>query len=350
MASRPKASARRAPTEDTDNESIRRDSGIPGTRREEFAFEIVPLGWEGPMKERFRPDTGSWMVADPFRCRVWNLSDRIEDYVTADSCRAEIASFERNGQLVPVVGRLLQGDPDFDIEIVCGTRRLFVARHLGIPIRVEVRELTDRQAAVAIEAENSLRKQTSPYERGLWLAKLLRNGIYRSRDEMARDLGITPTQVSRLLKFAELPAIIIGAFPSPHDILESWGVELHKAWRDERRRLLTERCRSLGTTTPRPAAATVYQTLVAARRLGRRPRTPATRRVVKSPDGLTLLRFERQLTEIVLRIPNALVNPTIEAELTEMVAAVLTRRAATTAESRAGPAYSAPDVYQNTRQ
>jgi ParB/RepB/Spo0J family partition protein len=278
------------------------------------------------MRQTLQPDAGSFITADPFRCRVWDLNDRIEEYVTEESCRAEIASVERDGQLVPVVGRVLRNNPDLDIEIVCGARRLFIARHLNVPIRVEIRDLTDRQAAVAIETENSLRKQTSPYERGLWLAKLLRQGIYRSQDEMARDLGTTPTQVTRLLKFTELPAIVIGAFASPHDILESWAVELHKAWKDERRRLLTDRCRSLGTTTPRPAAVSVYEMLLAPPTHGGRTRFKATRGVVKSPDGAIVLRFEHQRKEVVLRIPNALVNPTIEAELTEAVAAVLIPR------------------------
>ncbi|MGB6489675.1 MAG: ParB/RepB/Spo0J family partition protein [Steroidobacteraceae bacterium] len=278
------------------------------------------------MRETLQPDAGSFITANPFRCRVWDLNDRIEEYVTEESCRAEIASVERDGQLVPVVGRVLRNNPDFDVEIVCGARRLFIARHLNVPIRVEIRELTDRKAAVAIETENSLRKQTSPYERGLWLAKLLRQGIYRSRDEMARDLGTTPTQVTRLLKFTELPAIVIGAFASPHDILESWAVELHKAWKDERRRLLTERCRSLGAASSRPPAVSVYEILVAPRAHGGRTRSKAIHRIVKSPDGVTVLRFERQRKEVVLRIPNALVDPAIEAELTKVVAAVLIPR------------------------
>lgn len=279
------------------------------------------------MRETLQPDAGSFITADPFRCRVWDLNDRIEEYVTEESCRAEIASVERDGQLVPVVGRVLRNNQDFDIEIVCGARRLFIARHLNVPIRVEIRELTDRKAAVAIETENSLRKQTSPYERGLWLAKLLRQGIYRSRDEMARDLGTTPTQVTRLLKFTELPALVIGAFPSPHDILESWAVELHKAWKDDRRRLLTERSRSLGAATPRPSAASVYEILVAPPRATKRLRTEAAaRRIVRSPDGTLLVRFEHQRTEVVLRIPNALVDPAIETELTRIVTAVLARK------------------------
>ena len=281
------------------------------------------------MRQPLQPDTGSFITADPFRCRVWELNNRIEEYVTEESCRAEIASVEREGQLVPVLGRRLKSDPDFDIEIICGARRLFVARHLKVPIRVEIRELTDQQAAVMVETENSLRKQTSPYERGIWLAKLLRQEIYRSRDAMAKDLAITPTQVTRLLKFSELPALVIGAFPSPHDILESWAVELHKAWKDDRHRLIIERCRCLDATAPRPPAASVYEALIATPTRGGHARPKPSPRIVKSPDGATLLRFEHQRSDVVLRIPNALVDPAIETELTQVVSTVLMRRSHT---------------------
>lgn len=281
------------------------------------------------------PDSGGSVTADPFRCRVWDFNDRIEEYVTLESCRDEIASVERAGQLVPAVGRRLQGNPDFDIEIICGARRLFVARHLKIPIRVELRELTDQHAAAAIVVENSLRKQISPYERGLWLAKLLRQKVYRSQDEMARGLDITPTQVTRLLKFAELPTLVISAFASPHDILESWAVELHKAWADERHSLLSDRARALQKRAPQPPAVAVYELLLAPRKSVGRSRTRNLSRIVKSAAGTPLFRFERQRTEVVLRIPNVLVNPIVETEVTQAITAVLTRRMAGQKENAA---------------
>jgi hypothetical protein len=63
---------------------------------------------------------------------------------------------------------------------------------------------------------------------------------------------------------------------------------------------------------------------------GGRTRFKAGRQVVKSPDGATVLRFEHRRKEVVLRIPNALVNPAIEAELTQVVAAVLIPRSLAT--------------------
>lgn len=279
------------------------------------------------MNELMNPNSGSFVTVDPYRCRIWTFNARSAKCVTDASCQAEIESFARYGQFIPVIGRALTGDSEFDVEVICGARRVFVARHLKVPLRVELRELTDRQAAVAVEAENSLHKKISPYERGLWLAKLLEQKLYRSQDEMARELGITPTQVTRLLTFAELPAIVIHAFSSPHDILESWAVELHKAWADERRRLLTDRACVLEKRVPRPPAVSVYEMLMGARGPASRSGRRGIGRVVKSAAGSPLLRLERQRNDVVLRISNALVDASIEEAVTQAVVTVLTRRA-----------------------
>ena len=53
---------------------------------------------------------------------------------------------------------------------------------------------------------------------------------------------------------------------------------------------------------------------------------------MKAPDGSLLLRLERQRTEVVLRIPNILVDPAVEKELTRMVAEVLSQRKALMAQ------------------
>lgn len=267
--------------------------------------------------------SGSLLTFDPFRCRVWDLNDRIEGYVTEATCRAEIDSIARAGQLVPVIGRPIRSDPAFDIEVICGTRRLFVARYLKIPLRVEVRELTDRQAAIAIETENFVRRQASSYERGLWVAKLLKRSLYRSQEEIARELRIPSTRLTRLLKFAELPTTVLGAFSSPHDILESWAVELHKAWNDERRRILVERSRVLEKRLPRPPAISVYEFLLAPQSATARNSRRGVGRLIKNPAGEPLFRVERQREEVIFRFHTSLVNTKIEIAITEAVISTL---------------------------
>src|SRR5882672_1260844 len=71
---------------------------------------------------------------DPFRCRLWQLHDRLPEEITAESCTAEIQSFTEYGQMIPVLGRPLRGDPHHEIELIYGARRLFVARQINQPL------------------------------------------------------------------------------------------------------------------------------------------------------------------------------------------------------------------------
>jgi ParB family transcriptional regulator, chromosome partitioning protein len=132
-------------------------------------------------------------------------------------------------------------------------------------------ELTDREAAITLEAERHSGAPSSPYERGLWLAELDAAELYHSQDELARELSIAPAQLIRLLKMAALPSLVVEAFSRPEEIRESWALELHRAWSDERH-LLLERASALARQTPRPPAAIVYQMLLAQPSRARRGR------------------------------------------------------------------------------
>jgi ParB family chromosome partitioning protein len=171
--------------------------------------------------------------------------------------------------------------------------------------------MDDREALVAMDAENRLRKDVSPYERGLSYAGLLRAKYFTSQEEMARALSISASQVSRLLKLAELPSVVVGAFVNPIDIREGWGLDLHKAWRDpDIRPVLTQRARSLASQTPRPAAHIVYERLLA-------PSGAVSKRrkyrddVVKAASGVPLFRVRYQRNTVALILPNSSVNATV---------------------------------------
>jgi hypothetical protein len=40
---------------------------------------------------------------DLCRCRAWDLRDRLEEFLTEETCREEIESVRAHGQLVPAV-------------------------------------------------------------------------------------------------------------------------------------------------------------------------------------------------------------------------------------------------------
>lgn len=261
--------------------------------------ELTGSGRSGAAKQR-----GVIVRVNPFRCRMWALHDRIADYVTEESCRAEIESFARYGQLVPALGRALRDDRDCDVELIYGARRLFVAQHLNVPLNVELRELSDRQALVAMDIENRHRRDISAYERGVSYARWLRTKYFNSQDEIAHALKISTSQVSRLLKLAQLPTVIVNAFASPLEIREGWGIELSKAWQDPQLRLLVgQRARALVNQTPRPSSLEVYQKLIAPAGAGKKSRRPRRDMVVSGGNGTPLFRIRYQRATVAFLVP-----------------------------------------------
>lgn len=245
-----------------------------------------------------------FVSANPFRCRMWDLHDRLDHLIVEETCRTEIDSFLKHGQLVAVLGRPLHGDPEYDIELIFGARRLFVARHLNIPLLVEVREMTHRAALVAMDIENRHRLDISPYERGLSFARYLRAGYFESQGDLGAALGISQSQVSRLLKLARLPSVVVNAFRNPLEIREAWGHDLAEILEDPQRRHATiARARSLVASSPRPGALEVYQQLVSATVRPRRSNTRAHDEVVTDADGAPLFRIRRQSKTIALLLP-----------------------------------------------
>jgi len=245
------------------------------------------------------------VFVNPFRCRMWDLHDRLEDGITAETCKQEIASFSKHGQLVPAMGRVLRGVPDYDVELIYGARRLFVARHINKQLAVELHDdLSDKDGIVAMDIENRHRTDISPYERGLSYARWLREGHFRSQDDIARALKISASQVSRLLKLSRLPSVVIKAFPNPADICEGWGLDLVDALADPQRRDATvRRARAIARTTVRLSAGEVYQQLLTAPTLGRKVKPRNCEEVIKDLRGTPLFRIRHQTRAIALLLP-----------------------------------------------
>jgi ParB family chromosome partitioning protein len=257
---------------------------------------------------------------------MWSMHDRMEETVTDETCRREIESFLRHGQLVPVLGRPTRGDPDYDVELIYGARRLFVARQLKKPLAVKLQALSDRDALIAMDIENRQRVDISALERGRSYTRWLRAGYFASQDELARTLRISSAQLSRLLKIARLPSVIIGAFATPADILERWGLELSDAWGDPLRRAgLAAAARQLGAQSPRLEPRVIYQRLIAADRARSRRSAPSRDLVVTSRDGKALFRVKHQHKAVVLWLPHTTTLPHVLQEITRHVADVLQR-------------------------
>jgi len=255
---------------------------------------------------------------------MWDQHDRIEDYVDEKSCAKEIASFQSQGQLIPALGRPLIGDPDHDVELVYGARRLFAARHINVPLKVELREMTDREAIVAMDTENRQRVDISPYERGLSFSKWLRSSQFESQDELARALNVSPSMVCRLLRMARLPAAILDAFGDPTEIRESWGLALLDALDDaERRPRIFRLAREIAGVSPRPAAQHVYARLSSMSLTRSKMRSRAHDEVVKASNGVPLFRVRRLRSSIAILLPAEKVTDATLTQVREALSGVL---------------------------
>jgi ParB/RepB/Spo0J family partition protein len=259
---------------------------------------------------------------DPFQCRLWASHDRPEEELTEANCRAEMEHIRKHGQAVPVIGRPVTDDPNWKAEIICGARRLFIARHLRIPLRVELREMTDREAFAVMDGENRLRKDLSYYARGLSYAAALRSNLFKSQHELARSIGVSVTQVTRGVKVAELPAIVVDAFPNSADIREAWGIALHHACRsDKSRAALLARARRLAGMQPRLPPEDVYRKLI--RGLG----APAARRpdeLIKDPRTQRIIcRIREQSAIYWVGFPKSAADPEKRARILELAQRII---------------------------
>jgi hypothetical protein len=161
------------------------------------------------------PDASYIISIGPLRCRVSVLHDYLEEYLTEKLCRVEIESVATHGQLVSTLGRPLRDVPDHDVGIVCGVRRLLVARRPSGHLRVELRETCDCGAGAAMDTENQLRTDISPHRRWRGYARLFRAEYFRFQDEMAHALDVFAPQAS--LKMTERPRAAVSASASPLD-------------------------------------------------------------------------------------------------------------------------------------
>lgn len=267
---------------------------------------------------------GARRLLSPFKCRVWAQHSRPEEQLSDEACKSLRESIAKNGQHQPALGRPVSDDPACEIEIICGARRHSVARALGRELLVEVRHMTDADAYVAMYDENLLREEDSPYVRGQILWRALRSGTYSSQEELGRAFNLSHSAVSRLVMLAQLPAIVVGAFHSPDEIREAWGVELFRLCNDDvQRRDITVRARAIEKKAARPPPRQIYETLVTPS--GGRPKEARPYRSVpiRGASGAILFREQERLASITYAIPKTLLSPDRRTELQQMLARFL---------------------------
>ena len=144
------------------------------------------------------------LSVDPKRCRPWKYHNRTDAWYTKDGCQDLIDSMPRDGQMEPALGRRLQGDPNFDFELIYGLRRRFAAEATHTKLKLRVTDADDARCAVLMHIENADRQDITPMERALSFQQQLEAKIFSTQEAMAEAFGLGAPQVAKLLKAAQL--------------------------------------------------------------------------------------------------------------------------------------------------
>lgn len=174
--------------------------------------------------------THRWI--DPARCRMWQRHNRRYDLLNQARCQDLIDGFKSQGrQEFPAIVRKIQGEADYDYEVICGARRHWTVSWLrannypDFRYLIEVRDLTDEQAFRLSDIENRDNLDLSDYERAIDYKDALER-YYKSQKEMADRLEVSEAWLSRYLDLATLPEEVVEAFGDVTELKTKHGRDL----------------------------------------------------------------------------------------------------------------------------
>lgn len=183
---------------------------------------------------------------EPQRCRPWHYHDRMEEALTAERCADLIESIHKEGQKEPVVVRALEGDPDYDYEIIYGRRRHFSCSHISqtldenVKLKAVIKDIgDDQEAALLTWLENEGQTPITDFERGVYFRRLLGkmqgyDAVFSKQDDLRDKFELDKGKMSKLVKCAELIeyADIMTAIPDRTEIPFTQGYKLAVAMDD----------------------------------------------------------------------------------------------------------------------
>jgi ParB family chromosome partitioning protein len=165
-------------------------------------------------KSRFIPKTISSK-----NCRVWPGNSRIQEKLENTDLEELKGIILAQGQQVPVLARPLKfGENNISHEIIYGSRRLKVCQQLGIDLKIIEADISDEDALLLMEAENSGRQDISLYEKAKAYQKWIEEKRFDSYNDLAQKLGKGRRWVFKLISFLKIPSFLIEAIPNLNEL------------------------------------------------------------------------------------------------------------------------------------
>lgn len=172
-----------------------------------------------------RIDSRAPMLIRPDECVIWDGNPRDQPGLNPDSCRSLIESIAaEGGNRIPVLVRLNTGASEQPYQLLVGSRRRFAIDWLNHNGRPELRlnallvELSDEEAFRLADIENRERADICELDRARSYQQAVDRFYGGVQSRMAQALGLSNSQLSRLLALAQLPEEVIQAFATKEDL------------------------------------------------------------------------------------------------------------------------------------
>jgi ParB family transcriptional regulator, chromosome partitioning protein len=316
-----------APAEPSRARSMHTFIGQVGERMTQgFAARVEEL-------ERERRDGLVILALDPKHIRraaqanrhALSLTEADEDFATLKQ------SLKRDGQIMPVSVRALEGDAEHVYELVSGHRRHEAALQLdrerpeGFKLRAVLDSAAQDPATLALHMylENAARKDLSAYEVGAMFRTWLASGIFAEQQQIAEATGLGKPSISKYLQVAGLPAPVLNAFGDPRVIAVRWAEILIAALKANETAVLAT-ARKLAARDERPAPELVLRQLAEAAESKQAKRSGTQTETVKI-DGRTAFAYSLRNEKIAIRFGKH-VEREVARELSEEIKELLTKR------------------------
>ena len=152
-------------------------------------------------------------------CAVWDGNPRDQPALNAESCRSLIESIAtEGGNRIPALVRLTPSGADLPYQLLVGSRRRFAINWLNHNGRPELRlsalivDMSDEEAFRLADIENRERADICELDRARSYQGAVDRFYGGVQSRMAEALGLSNSQLSRLLALAQLPQEVVDAF------------------------------------------------------------------------------------------------------------------------------------------
>lgn len=179
---------------------------------------------------------------DPTLIEPSRFANRLAESFAApefQAFKAEIIA--SGGNVQPIKVAPIPGTNPQRYSVVYGHRRHRACLEAGLRVNALIENLSERAKFVEMDRENRGREDLAAYEQGIWylravtpagspiLGDLAGWGLFGSKADLASALGLDKGNVSKACQIAELPEVVLDAFPRRNDIQFNWATALHRA-------------------------------------------------------------------------------------------------------------------------